>query len=55
MPLLVANLRSDSVTTFAVDAETGNLSPLCTSSGIETPFWIGAPPEVAAQRARRAA
>ncbi len=53
--LLVANLRSDSVTTFAVDAETGNLSPLCTSSGIETPFWIGAPPEVAAQRARRAA
>ncbi len=53
--LLVANLRSDSVTTFAVSPETGNLSPLSTSNGIERPFWIGAPPEVAAQRARRAA
>jgi 6-phosphogluconolactonase len=53
--LLVANLRSDSVTTFAVDTATGALSPLSTTNGIERPFWIGAPPEVAAQRARRAA
>jgi 6-phosphogluconolactonase len=53
--LLVANLRSDSVTTFAVDAATGALSPLATTKGIERPFWIGAPPPVAALRARRAA
>jgi len=53
--LLVANLRSDSVTTFAVDTATGALSPLATTKGIERPFWIGAPPNVVAQRARRAA
>jgi 6-phosphogluconolactonase len=53
--LLVANLRSDSVTTFAVDVTTGALSPLATTKGIERPFWIGAPPRVGALRARRAA
>ena len=40
--LLVANLRSDSVTCFAVDAETGALSALSTTKGIPMPFWIGA-------------
>ena len=53
--LLVANLRSDSVTCFAVDQLTGALSALATTKGIPQPFWIGAPPEVGAQRARRAA
>ncbi|HEX3776978.1 MAG TPA: lactonase family protein [Polyangiaceae bacterium] len=40
--MLVANLRSDSVTTFAVDTETGALSPLSTTEGIPMPFWVGA-------------
>jgi 6-phosphogluconolactonase len=40
--LLVANLRSDSVTCFAVDRETGALRPLATTKGIPMPFWIGA-------------
>ncbi len=40
--LFVANLRSDSVTCFAVDVLTGGLSPLSTTSGIPMPFWIGA-------------
>jgi 6-phosphogluconolactonase len=40
--LLVANLRSDSVTCFAVDADTGALSALSTTKGIPMPFWIGA-------------
>lgn len=53
--LLVANLRSDSVTSFAVDAISGGLTPLATTKGIPKPFWIGARPEVGAQRARRAA
>ncbi len=39
--LLVANLRSSSVTTFAVDAASGALSPLATTAGIREPFWIG--------------
>lgn len=41
--LLVANLRSDSVTTFAVNRETGELSPLSTTADIPSPFWIGSP------------
>jgi len=53
--LLVANLRSDSVTCFAVDQASGDLAPLATTSGLAKPFWIGAPPERGAQRARRAA
>jgi 6-phosphogluconolactonase (cycloisomerase 2 family) len=55
--LLVANLRSDSVTTFAVDEASGALTPLATTKGIPKPFWIGAPPNVStgAERARRAA
>ena len=53
--LLVANLRSDSVTTFAVDAISGALTPLATTNGIAQPFWIGARPEVGSLRARRAA
>lgn len=53
--LLVANLRSDSVTTFAVDEASGALLPLATTKGIPKPFWIGARPEAGAQRARRAA
>jgi 6-phosphogluconolactonase len=40
--LLVANLRSDSVTCFAVDPLTGDLSALATTKGIPSPFWIGA-------------
>jgi len=40
--LLVANLRSDSVTCFAVDLDTGALSALATTNGIPMPFWIGA-------------
>lgn len=53
--LLVANLRSDSVTTFAVDPMLGTLTPLYTTEGIPAPFWIGAPPGADASRARRAA
>jgi 6-phosphogluconolactonase len=61
--LLVANLRSDSVTTFAVDEASGALTPLATTKGIPKPYWIGAPPRVGtgtgtssvAARARRAA
>ncbi len=53
--LLVANLRSDSVTTFAVDEASGALSLLATTKGIPKPFWIGAPSKVASERARRAA
>jgi len=40
--LFVANLRSDSVTCFAVDIASGGLSPLATTNGIPMPFWIGA-------------
>ena len=40
--LLVANLRSDSVTTFSVDQASGALTPLSTTNGIPKPFWIGA-------------
>ncbi|HWZ88647.1 MAG TPA: beta-propeller fold lactonase family protein, partial [Polyangiaceae bacterium] len=40
--LLVANLRSDSVTCFDVDRQTGDLSALATTKGIPMPFWIGA-------------
>ncbi len=39
--LLVANLDSSSVTTFAIDVVNGALSPLATTSGIPEPFWIG--------------
>ena len=54
--MLVANLRSDSVTSFAVDEASGALSPLATTKGIPRPFWIGAPVRSAsADRARRAA
>ncbi len=53
--LLVANLRSDSVTTFTVDAETGALSALATTRGIPKPFWIGARPAPGAKLSRRAA
>jgi 6-phosphogluconolactonase len=41
--LLVANLRSDSVTAFAVDRASGALTPLTTTKGIPMPYWIGAP------------
>jgi len=53
--LLVGNLRSDSVSVFAVDQMLGTLELLATTEGIPTPFWIGAPPPSETARARRAA
>ena len=53
--LLVANLRSDSVTCFVVDKLSGELLPIATSKGIPKPFWIGAPPDRGALRTQRAA
>jgi 6-phosphogluconolactonase len=38
---LVANLESNTVSSYRVDAESGSLQPLALNEGFERPFWVG--------------
>jgi len=39
--LIVANLESDSIAAYAVDAASGALEPRALNQGIARPFWVG--------------
>lgn len=39
--LIVANLESDSIAAYAVDAASGALQPRALNQGIARPFWVG--------------